>query len=202
MASNHDGVPGVDSLLSPGPIQHRERTMDAEERAQISRSNGRKSRGPKSDQGKRISSRNSYRHGRRTESLAIVMAHEDPDDVAARIDDWYGFYKPRSPAARHATDRCIASTFAFDRSQLAHDSILADQVDKASVDFHLDREAAADDAWAGRLVDPAAALDALRSNGHGVRRLIDSWRWLGGRLEECGCWSPPEAAELARLLGA
>src|SRR4051794_36496250 len=187
MASNHDGVPGVDSLLSPGPIQHRERTMDAEERAQISRSNGRKSRGPKSDQGKRISSRNSYRHGRRAESLAIVMAHEDPDDVAARIDDWYGFYKPRSPAARHATDRCIAATFGFERTQLAHDSILADQVDAAAADFDLGREAGVDDAWAGRLVDPAAAVDALSRDGHGLRRLIHSWRRLRDRLEVAGC---------------
>src|SRR3954453_11066252 len=107
------------------------------------------------------------------------MAHEDPDDVAERIDDWYGFYKPRSPAARHATDRCIAATFSFERTQLAHDSILADQVDAAAIDFGLGRDAAVDEDGAGRLVAPDAAVAALGRTGHGLRRLAYHWRWLG-----------------------
>src|SRR3954453_9438644 len=99
-----------------GPIHHRDATMTtAEERAEISRANGRKSRGPITDAGKLMSSQNSYKHGRRTESLAVVMAHEDPERVAARVEEWYAFYKPASPAARHSTDRCIAATFSFDR---------------------------------------------------------------------------------------
>src|SRR3954470_15671475 len=104
--------------------------LSSEERAEVSRRNGAKSRGPKTEAGRATSSRNSTRHGMRAK--VTVMANEDPGVVAARVDEWDDHYRPQSPAARHLVNQCVAATLLADRCQIAHDAALADQVDEAA----------------------------------------------------------------------
>src|SRR4051794_30648981 len=103
------------------------RRLSPEERAEVSRRNGAKSRGPTSAAGRAASSRNSTRHGMRAK--VTVMANEDPEVVAARVAEWDDHYLPRSPAARHLVNQCVAATLLADRCRIAHD---ADQVDEAA----------------------------------------------------------------------
>src|SRR5947199_6713148 len=102
-------------------------TKTAEERAEISRRNGARSKGPKTAAGRAASSRNSTKHGMRAK--ALVMANENPKVVAARVAGWNDHYRPQSPAAQHLVNQCVAATLLADRCQPAHDSALADQVD-------------------------------------------------------------------------
>src|SRR3954452_6740808 len=102
--------------------------LTPEERAEVSRRNGRKSKGPTSAAGRAASSRNSTKHGMRAK--ALVMANEDPEIVAGRIAEWNDHYRPRSPAAWHLVNQCLAATLVADRCRLAHDAALADQVDE------------------------------------------------------------------------
>src|SRR3954453_21033402 len=104
-----------------------------EERAEISRRNGRMSRGPTSDQGKSISRANALAHGCRAELLP--MPNEDPAFAGQVVGFWDGYYRPRSPGAQHLLDLCVRFKILSDRSFRAHDSAVADQVEAAGVAF-------------------------------------------------------------------
>src|SRR5947209_10436798 len=152
-----------------------------EERAETSRANGRKSKGPKTPEGKRRASMNAFKHGMRAEVLA--MANEDPEVVAARTASWNDYYQPRSPAAQHLTDRCLRATFLADRCDRSHDAILGEQVDDAAIDWDEDRHAEVAEDWAGLAAHPAATIQHLQENGHGCRWLIARWERLLRRLD-------------------
>src|SRR5437588_531225 len=96
----------------------------AEEKAEISRQNGAKGRGPTSTDGKRRSSMNACKHGMRARSL--TLPGEDPAIAAARSDAWYSYYRPVSPAAHHLTNQCIWSSLLSDRCQANHDETVAE----------------------------------------------------------------------------
>ena len=65
--------------------------LTAEQRAEICRRNGRRSRGPVSASGKSASSRNALKHGMRAETL--TMPNEDPALIAARGDFWNDYVR-------------------------------------------------------------------------------------------------------------
>src|SRR4051794_23468401 len=106
--------------------------LTPEERAEVSRRNGARSRGPKTEAGRAAASRNSTKHGMRAK--VTVMANEDPEVVAALVAEWDDHYRPQTPAARHLVNQCVAATLLADRCRLAHDAALADQVDAAAKD--------------------------------------------------------------------
>src|SRR3954454_8512164 len=173
--------------MKPGvPVKRTEAKLTPEERAEVSRRNGAKSRGPKTEAGRAASSRNSTRHGMRAKVL--VMANEDPEVVAARVAAWEEHYRPQSPAAQHLVNQCVAATLLSDRCQLAHDSALADQVDEAAPAWAYDRCAEGADAWNGLASDTKVAVAAREKTGHGCRWLICRWERLGRELELRGYW--------------
>src|SRR5262245_40225992 len=104
--------------------------LTAEERREISRNNGRKSRGPTTEAGKLVSRANSLKHGLRAEVLP--MPGEDPEAIAGRAETWNDFYRPASPAAQHLVNQCVRATLLADRCQRHHDSAVARQVGQAA----------------------------------------------------------------------
>ncbi|MBI2690095.1 MAG: hypothetical protein HYX27_27635 [Acidobacteria bacterium] len=77
--------------------------MTKEQRAQIARANGAKSRGPKTKEGKAKSSRNALKAGTRAKKLAhfvppheAVLCHEDRKYYAHLIADLCEIYAPKS----------------------------------------------------------------------------------------------------------
>src|SRR3954464_4094055 len=155
--------------------------LTPEERPEVSRRNGARSKGPKTEAGRAASSRNSTKHGMRAK--VTVMANEDPDVVAARVAEWDDHYRPQSPAARHLVNQCVAATLLADRCRLAHDAALADQVDDAAQAWDHARCADVADAWKGLERDPKVAVAAMQRTGHGCRWLIARWERLGRELE-------------------
>src|SRR3954467_10545166 len=160
--------------------------LSPEERAEVSRRNGAKSRGPKTEAGRAASSRNSTKHGMR--ARVLVMANEDPEVVAARLAEWDDHYRPQSPAARHLVNQCVAATLLSDRCQLAHDAALADQVDGAAKDWDRERVAEVTDAWNDLAADPKRAVAAMDRSGCGCRWMAARWERLGKRLALLGYW--------------
>jgi hypothetical protein len=83
------------TLLASLPGQHihtietTPMTLTAEERSEVSRQDGRRSKGPKTPEGKKQSSMNALEHGMRG-ARALAMANEDPEAVAARSTSWNG----------------------------------------------------------------------------------------------------------------
>src|SRR3954469_10225968 len=174
--------------------------LSPEERAEVSRRNGAKSRGPKTAAGRATSSRNSTKHGMRAK--VTVMANEDPEVVAARVAEWDDHYRPQSPAARHLVNQCVAATLLADRCRLAHDATLADQVDEAAKAWEHERLAEVADAWNGMAADPKVAVAKMERSGYGCRWLICRWERLGARLKLRGYWDRAECDEAVQLSGA
>src|SRR4051794_27455280 len=104
-----------------------------EQRAEISRRNGRLSRGPKTERGKSISRRNALIHGCRAEIL--TMPDEPAVMVAELYDEWRDHYCPQSPGAAHLLELCVRAKLLSDRCFRAHDSAVADQVEEAANAF-------------------------------------------------------------------
>src|SRR3954447_2794838 len=182
------------------PMKPTPKNLTPEERAEISRRNGAKSRGPKTEAGRAASSRNSTKHGMRAK--VTVMANEDPELVAALLAEWDDHYLPQSPAARHLVNQCVAATLLADRCRLAHDAALADQVDEAAKAWDHARCAEVAEAWNGLGRDPKVAVAAMEKTGCGCRWLISRWERLGAKLQARGYWDRAECDEAARLSGA
>src|SRR6516165_7805040 len=98
-------------------------TLTPEQRAEISRQNGKKSKGPVTEQGKSRSRQNALRHGLRAEVLPLP--NEDPQKVAAREQAWNDYYRPQSPAAQRLVTECVRATLLSDRAHVAHAAALS-----------------------------------------------------------------------------
>src|SRR5690242_14560710 len=101
--------------------------LTTEERAAISRANGARSRGPKTDAGKSASCRNSLKDGFYARKLALP--DEDPAALDARRKQWEGFFQPKSPDAQFLLNECIHATIMADRFHRAHDTALTNQIE-------------------------------------------------------------------------
>src|SRR3954452_23851186 len=132
-----------------------------EERREISRRNGRKSKGPKTDEGKKQSRMNAFRHGMRAET--VPMPNEDPDLAAARGAAWNDYYQPDSPGAQHLVNECARATLVSDRCQRAHDAALADQIGAAGKRWDEERADRVANSWAQLRDDPAEAIAGLET---------------------------------------
>ena len=174
-------------------------SLTDEQRAEIRRQNGRKSKGPKTVEGKHRSRANALKHGMRADVLALP--NEDPAALAARTQAWNEYYQPQSPAAQHLLNECVRATVLADRCHTHHHAMLARQVREAA-----DRWDAEQDLHLERLrallpEDPAAAARRLKLCAAGCRWLIRRWEDLLGTLLRRGAWSGPDRDEAIRLLG-
>src|SRR3954471_12972403 len=144
-----------------------------EERAATSRANGARSKGPTTDAGKSVASRNSLKHGMTAKKLAL--ANEDPAAIAERTSEWVAHFRPRSPDARHLLDECVRATIQADRYHRAHDAAVAEQMREIEDEWEKTKRDRVN-ALRKRLVDdPVAAFNEMRSFPHGCR-------WLMGQL--------------------
>lgn len=169
------------------------------ERSEINRNNARNSTGPKTPEGKERSRRNALKHGLRAETL--TLPNEDPVSVQARVDDWFAYYQPTSPAAEHLTRQCVRYTLLADRVDAYQTALLTRQVREAEHDFELQTQEEIERLVALRQVDPASAVRQLKQSAPGCRFLRDRWKQLGDRLATRGFWDDAERFEVLWNLG-
>ena len=174
-------------------------TLTADQRAAINRQNAAKSTGPTSEAGKEKSRANAVKHGLR--AAVVALPNEDPEEVAARAEEWEGFYKPASPAARHLVDQCVRATLLADRVHRHHSAALAQQVREATKTWD-EQRADEVEGWKTLLAtDPAVAVRGLRKTAAGLRYMVGRWEVLGAEFAGCGKWVRQETEEAVRLLG-
>src|SRR5258708_34365850 len=124
MPSFHDCVLNVSPLSPPDhPIgnagkQHATMTLTREQRAEVSRTNGRKSKGPVTDGGKKKVSMNAITHGLRAKALSLPG--EDPAVAGARADPRLAYYRPASPAAFHLNNEGVRLLLLADHGESAY----------------------------------------------------------------------------------
>ena len=174
-------------------------TLTTDQRREINRENGKKSQGPRTEEGKAKSRKNALKHGLRAEVLA--MPHEDPTIAAARAESWNNFYLPASPAAQHLVNECVRATIMSDRCHAFHDAVLAKQVRDARYE-EVCRDADEVTRFVARLAgDPANTVAGLSRFGAGCRYMIERWEHLGAILDQRGWWTSFERDEATQLYG-
>src|SRR5690349_3664195 len=83
-------------------------------RAEWSRTNGRRSRGPTSEAGRRRSSMNALGDGLTARTFALPG---EAEAAATRSETWHNWYDPQSPASVHLTSECARATSVADRCE-------------------------------------------------------------------------------------
>jgi hypothetical protein len=175
--------------------------ISIDERREISRRNGAKSRGPVTDAGKAISSRNSTKHG------FYAKVHNLPDESREETDRlrarWYGDVAPKTVVEEFLTEDCFQANLRANRVHRAYRALVARQQDAATAPWH-DRR----DDEVGRLLnelreaaDARSILTRLRSTSLGLAALSREWGLLGAVLEQQGYWLPEDLNVAVLLSG-
>ncbi len=116
IASDAD-VQVVEEAPNPSPMS----------RAEASRINGAKSRGPKSAEGKAVSSRNALKHG--LTARAVLFPGEDPAQFEAFVSDLHSELKPEGTLQRALVDRAAELAWKLRRLPAVEGAILANSRD-------------------------------------------------------------------------
>src|SRR6185437_13319123 len=111
-------------------------TMTTPARAAANARNAQKSTGPKSEQGKKRSSRNALKHGLTAEEL--VLPGESADDYDDRLTEWTDYYEPQGPAQRALIERAVAAQWRLERVARVETQRLAARVRHADGQYQRD----------------------------------------------------------------
>ncbi len=153
--------------------------MRSEKQRQASRTNGAKSKGPKSPEGKAVSSMNGLKHGLR--AAQVVLPGEDAAEFHAELEGWAGDWKPSCHTGAILVERAAVASWRLRRCVRAEKDLLIEIAargkDEPEGDDEVDVEAMdrIDEADEWLSFQPQRCLAVLRSLPGGVDRLI--WRW-------------------------
>src|SRR6266567_629180 len=100
-----------------------EAMMPTQLKSETARANGAKSQGPKTAQGREISSRNSTKHGLSSRNL-LVLECENADDFQAVHDSQMEIHQPATPAEKDLVDQMIAARWRIIRLQSIESGLL------------------------------------------------------------------------------
>src|ERR1700720_1285470 len=84
-------------------------------KSDTSRTNGAKSRGPTTVEGKEKSSRNSLKHGLTAGSGNILLDCEDPDEFEEIFNKLLGIHEPSTPAENDLVEEMVAARWRIRR---------------------------------------------------------------------------------------
>src|SRR5262245_29184085 len=98
-------------------------TTTAAERAEISRRNGAKSKGPRSAEGKERSKFNALKHGMTAKTL--ILPGEDAGVYQARLGDWLTALEPANDAQESLVENAVGLTWLLDRAHRAENARLS-----------------------------------------------------------------------------
>ncbi|MFO0907064.1 MAG: hypothetical protein U0794_01640 [Isosphaeraceae bacterium] len=132
---------------------------------------------------------------------AFPIAYEEPDFSDSRLRAWISYYDPQSPAALHYMERCVHASLLMDRTRIAHDLIVSNQVRKAP---ELWKRARREEV--AKLVEEFAmnsreAARRLRDTAEGCHWMLHRWNELRADFERVGWWSQAQLQDVVRLLG-
>src|SRR5450631_3887443 len=88
--------------------------------------NARHSTGPRSDAGKKRSSKNALKHG--LTSIDAVLPNEDPDAFQEHLDQWLAYDKPSDPAHAAVIERAVSAKWKLDRCTRLETQRLSEKV--------------------------------------------------------------------------
>jgi hypothetical protein len=198
----------------------------SQRRLDANRRNAARSTGPRTERGRRISSRNALKHG--MASRQDVVPGEDARELDQRLDSWLATLLPKNPVERRLVEVAVKATWRVDRvmrvqAERAHEQFeTAEQRDVEAAAqlgerlFHDSRgptelhgmgrydHRGQRTSWSGVVPDPDDPTTLVRriaSTAAGVNWLLTEWRALGSLLEIGTAWQAPDKLKALRLMG-
>jgi hypothetical protein len=101
--------------------------MGSSKRSDTARTNGSKSHGPKTGEGKARSSQNAIRHGLRAK--ALVLPHESADAFRELLDGYLDEFDPQTPCEAHLVEEMAAARWRLDRAQSFETALFEKQLE-------------------------------------------------------------------------
>jgi hypothetical protein len=165
--------------------------------------NAKKSSGPKTAPGKRISSGNSTKHGLSGRAIVADDDRADPvrrDEIRRRRDRWDAELPRSVPDRAAAIEHLVALSLRIDDCMRAYEALFADGAEEARGDWEHSREVEAAALAEGLARRPERVVRQLASTKQGVELLLGRWEALGKSLE-LGSWDESDSAMALDLLG-
>ncbi len=171
----------------------------SEARRQAARSNGARSIGPISTDGKAASARNSLKHG--MTGAGKVLPIDVEADVRRRYDNLAGAFHPRDDNERDMLEQAALAASRIRRLGFAEAERSDSRYRSAVDDWERQRADQVDDLI--RLLDtePARAVRGLRATSLGCERLADGFLTLAEAVAERGRLSAEQIARGLALIG-
>ena len=145
--------------------------MTSEKKSAAARANGAKSRGPKSDETRAKSSRNSLRHGL-TSQKTILLKCENPDEFQEMLDEYMAVHQPATPAEKDFVDEMVAARWRIQRFWTIETVLLDSEMDNQQT-LDEDNPAVQLAAAFRSLADNSRALSLLSRYESRLHRIYD-----------------------------
>src|SRR4051794_36720780 len=106
--------------------------MATDAQIQANRRNAAKSSGPKTQKGREKTRCNALKHGGRARTVSVmpVLPHEDPKQLAERVQDWLDGWEPRDATERDMVLRGAKLAWLLERGERFEAAHLAKRVRK------------------------------------------------------------------------
>jgi hypothetical protein len=164
-----------------------------------SQANGARSRGPTSAAGLEKCRTSRQTHGLASQ-IVRPLPNEDPDALTAKVQWWYDYYNPQSPAAHLMTTICAHADVTIHRCYTFLASQLGGQAGAVASGWEAARQRALARAVETLATDPREGLAELRSFSHGCRWLLERWSEYQTGLATYGYWPRKLWPEVIRVL--
>jgi hypothetical protein len=174
------------------------RVNNTEARRQASRENGKKGRGPVTEEGRRASSRNALKHGLTAETL---VAPEDMDALRERVEAWAEAAGPGDTIEGWLVERAAWASVRLDRVARREMAEIARRRRAAAEAFDSLQERRASESLGILASFPAQAVRLLTGCAPGRERLRALWSSWADRVEAGAEVDRASEDEALRLLG-
>ena len=211
-------------------VQTAETVPTVSKRGEASRANGRKSKGPKTAEGKARVSLNALKHG--LTATTVLLPGESAELLREQVQAWKADLKPQSDVEEHFVERAAFASWQLDRAERTIAARLTELVKYGTLDRdEAEADAVQDDvrrflwdprgpialyphwrgframpriSWPDSVEDPlnpARIVNRLEGTLTGCRWLLDTWAELRRILEEDLKWQAPDRLRAIRMLG-
>jgi len=134
------------------------------------------------------------------EEYALLTEHAP--ELGAKLDHWYGFYKPATPGEYELMDLSVMASVQARRVYACLTATVNNQINTAFVDFDREQEDEVDRYRAMLATQPGAAVVGLKRSALGVRFLISRWERLLRLIQEEGTLYGNDRTEAINYQGA
>jgi hypothetical protein len=174
-------------------------TMATVRQIAANRQNAQLSTGPRTDEGKERSRANALKHG--LAGAGVVLAFDDAEIVAERMETWQRDYQPRTPEDAWLFEQLVVTTVRVDRCVLEELFLRGEEVNRADLCWENERRLAAEDLASRLAKRPGPTARRLLKTKQGCDWLLDRWRALGEIVARGEEWTEPQKSLALDLLG-